>query len=153
MRKDLKKKSKKAILKYLLTILFLVTSLVGFAQTTDEQKLTSTVKEFHQALVNKNTVSINQQTDKALSYGHSNGWVETKADVIKDLETGYISYQDYKEDSITITSNGAMANVRFVAQIAATLKGTSTNFRLRVLEVWVKKSNRWVLFARQAVKA
>ena len=140
-------------MKYLLTILFLVTSLGGFAQTTDEQKLTATVKEFHQALVNKNTVSINQQTDKALSYGHSNGWVETKADVIKDLETGYISYQDYKEDSITITSNGAMANVRFVAQVAATLKGTSTNFRLRVLEVWVKKSNRWVLFARQAVKA
>ena len=140
-------------MKYLLTILFLVTSLVGFTQTTDEEKLTATVKEFHQALVNKNTVSINQQTDKALSYGHSNGWVETKTDVIKDLETGLISYQDYKEDSITITSNGAMANVRFVAQVAATLKGTSTNFRLRVLEVWVKKSNRWVLFARQAVKA
>jgi len=140
-------------LKYLLTILFLVTSFVGLTQTTDEEKLTATVKEFHQALVNKNTVSINQQTDKALSYGHSNGWVETKADVIKDLETGYISYQDYKEDSITITSNGSMANVRFVAQVAATLKGTSTNFRLRVLEVWVKKSNRWVLFARQAVKA
>jgi len=140
-------------LKYLLTILFLVTSFVGLTQTTDEEKLTATVKEFHQALVNKNTVSINQQTDKALSYGHSNGWIETKADVIKDLETGYISYQDYKEDSITITSNGTMANVRFVAQVAATLKGTSTNFRLRVLEVWVKKSNRWVLFARQAVKA
>ena len=153
MRKDLKKKSKKAILKYLLTILFLITSFAGFTQTTDDEKLTATVKEFHQALVNKNTVSINQQTDKALSYGHSNGWVETKADVIKDLETGYISYQDYKEDSIIITSNGAMANVRFVAQVAATLKGTSTNFRLRVLEVWVKKSNRWVLFARQAVKA
>ena len=140
-------------MKYLLTILFLLTSFVGFTQTTDDEKLTVTVKEFHQALVNKNTVSINQRTDKALSYGHSNGWIETKADVIKDLETGYISYQDYKEDSITITSNGTMANVRFVAQVAATLKGTSTNFRLRVLEVWVKKSNRWVLFARQAVKA
>ena len=94
-----------------------------------------------------------QQTDKALSYGHSNGWVETKTDIIKDLETGYISYQDYKEDSITISSNGAMANVRFIANVSATMKGTNTNFRLRVLEVWVKKSNRWVLFARQAVKA
>ena len=140
-------------MKYLLTILFFAASMAGFAQTSEEEKLTATVKEFHQALVNKNTVSINQQTDKALSYGHSNGWVETKTDMIKDLETGYISYQDYKEDSITITTNGTMANVRFVAQVAATLKGTSTNFRLRVLEVWIKKSNRWVLFARQAVKA
>ena len=139
-------------MRLLLGIIFLLASSVAFTQTTDEEKLTATVKEFHQALVNKNTVSINQQTDKALSYGHSNGWIETKTDLIKDLETGYISYQDYKEDSITITSNGAMANVRFVAQVAATLKGISTNFRLRVLEVWVKKSNRWVLFARQAVK-
>ena len=139
-------------MRLLLGIIFLLASSVAFTQTTDEEKLTATVKEFHQALVNKNTVSINQQTDKALSYGHSNGWIETKTDLIKDLETGYISYQDYKEDSITITSNGAMANVRFEAQVAATLKGISTNFRLRVLEVWVKKSNRWVLFARQAVK-
>ncbi len=139
-------------MRLLLGIIFLLASSAAFTQTTDEEKLTATVKEFHQALVNKNTVSINQQTDKALSYGHSNGWIETKTDLIKDLETGYISYQDYKEDSITITSNGAMANVRFVAQVAATLKGISTNFRLRVLEVWVKKSNRWVLFARQAVK-
>lgn len=111
------------------------------------------MKEFHQALVNKNTVSINQQTDKVLSYGHSNGWVQTKPDIIKDFETGYISYQGFKEDSIAVSINGNMANVRFVADIAATMKGTSYNFHLKVLEVWVKKGKRWVLFARQAVKA
>ena len=101
-----------------------------------------TVKEFHQALVAKNTVSINQQTDKALSYGHSNGWIETKADMIKDLETGVISYQGFKEDSMTVTMNGNMANVRFLAEVSATLKGTASTFRLKVLEVWVKKSKR-----------
>jgi len=119
---------------------------------TEEEKLITTVKEFHLALVNKNTVSINQQTDKALSYGHSNGWVETKTDVIKDLETGYISYQVFKEDSITLAINGNLANVRFVADITANLKGTTSSFRLRVLEVWMKKGKRWILFARQAVK-
>ena len=121
---------------------------------SDEEKLKTTVREFHQALVQKNTVSINQQTDKALSYGHSNGWIQTKADIIKDFERGYISYQGFKEDSITVTMNENMANVRFVADITATLNGTTTvnNYHLRVLEVWVKKSKRWVLFARQAVK-
>lgn len=134
-----------------LTILFFF--FVAFAKAqTDEEKLVTTVKEFHQALVNKNTVSINQQTDKALSYGHSNGWVETKTEVIKDLETGYISYQGFKEDSITVLMNGTMANVRFVADITATMKGTTNNFHLKVLEVWMKKGKRWVLFARQAVK-
>ena len=124
----------------------------SFAQQTDEDKLIITVKEFHQALVNKNTVSINQQTDKALSYGHSNGWVENKTEIIKDLETGYISYQAIKEDSITVLINGTMANVRFVADITATMKEATNSFHLKVLEVWAKKGKRWVLFARQAVK-
>ena len=132
-----------------LIVLVLISS-AAVAQT-DEQKLTSTVKEFHQALVKKNTVSINQQTDKALSYGHSNGWVQTKTDIIKDFETGYISYQNFKEDSITVSMNGNMANVRFIADITATMKTTNT-YHLKVLEVWVKKGKRWVLFARQAVK-
>lgn len=139
-------------MKFLILILLLTTSLTGFAQSGNEEKLTTTVKEFHQALVQKNTISINQQTDKALSYGHSNGWVETKEDLIKDLETGYISYQKINEDSISILMNGDMANVRFLADISATMKGTNSSFKLRVLEVWIKKSKHWLLFARQAVK-
>ena len=140
-------------LKKVLYILLLIVSVQVDAQT-DSVKLVQTLKEFHQALVSKNTVSINQQTDKALSYGHSNGWIQTKADIIKDFESGYISYQSFKEDSITVTINENMANVRFVADITATLSRTTTvnNYYLRVLEVWVKKSKRWVLFARQAVK-
>lgn len=141
-------------MKNCLTILFSLLVFNCIAQQTDEAKLITTVKEFHQALVQKNTVSINQQTDKALSYGHSNGWIQTKSDMIKDFERGYISYQSFKEDSITVSMNDNMANVRFVADITATLNGTTTinNYHLRVLEVWVKKSNRWVLFSRQAVK-
>ena len=141
-------------MKFFITILFSIAAVICFAQTTDKEKLAATVKEFHQALVKQNTVAINQQTDKALSYGHSNGWVQSKKDLIKDFERGFISYQSFKEDSITVLMNESMANVRFVADIAATLNGTTTvnNYHLRVLEVWVKKSKRWVLFARQAVK-
>jgi len=138
-------------MKQLLTILFLL-SVVCCSAQTDEEKLTVTLKEFHQALVNKNIISINQQTDKSLSYGHSNGWVETKAEMMKNLETGYIIYHGYKEDSLTITINDKMANVRFIADINVTLRGTNATYHLKVLEVWVKKSKRWVLFARQAVK-
>ena len=142
----------KSKLKKLLTILFLFVAVNIHAQT-DEEKLIATVKEFHLALVKKNTVSINQQTDKALSYGHSNGWIETKAELMKNLETGYLNYYSYKEDSIAIVINNNMANVRFIADIDVTLKETRRNYHLKVLEVWVKKGKRWVLFARQAVKA
>ncbi len=132
--------------------LFIVVVVAAFAQTSVEEKLTATVKEFHQALVKQNTISLNQQTDKALSYGHSNGWVQSKKDLIKDFERGYISYQSFKEDSITVMMNENMANVRFVADVTATMKEITNTFHIKVLEVWVKKGKRWVLFARQAVK-
>jgi hypothetical protein len=138
-------------MKKLLAIVLLLNVVFANAQM-DEEKLTSTLKEFHQSLVKKNTVSINQQTDKALSYGHSNGWVETKTEFIKNLETGYMNYNSYKEDSIQVVINGNVAHARFVADIAATLNGKDGNFHLKVLEVWVRKGKRWLLFARQAVK-
>lgn len=123
----------------------------GRAQT-DEVKLTATLKEFHQAMVKKNTVSLNQQTDKVLSYGHSNGWVETKNDFLKNLETRYLDYHSYVEDSLQVWINGNMASARFKADIDVTMNGTRATYHLKVLEVWVKKGKRWVLFARQAVK-
>ena len=138
-------------MKKLLSIVLLLHVVFAHAQT-EEEKLSVTLKEFHQALVKKNIVSINQQTDKVLSYGHSNGWVETKQEMIKNLETGFMKYRSYKEDSVQVVINGNLANTRFVADIEATRDGISGNYHLNVLEVWVKKGKRWLLFARQAVK-
>lgn len=135
-----------------LVFIALLLNVVFVHAQTNEEKLTATLKEFHQALVKKNTVSINQQTDKALSYGHSNGWVETKTDMLKNLETGYMVYNSFTEDSVQVTVNGNMANARFVADITATRNSTTGNYHLKVLEVWVKKGKRWLLFARQAVR-
>lgn len=134
---------------FLISLLFFTANI--FAQKNDE-KLINTVKEFHRALVDKNYVSINQQTDKALSYGHSNGWVQTKTDLIKDFESGYIEYKSISEDSMHVSINGNLANVRFVSNITAVYKGATITFKLKILEVWVKKGKRWILFARQAVK-
>lgn len=139
-------------MKSIVTILFCLLFGVLKAQTTEEDKLTATIKGFHTALEKGNTVSINQQTDKALSYGHSNGWVETKTTMLDNLKTGYLKYNSFAMDSLSFSINGNMANARFVADINVTMKGTAATYHLKVLEVWVKKSNRWVLFARQAVK-
>lgn len=139
-------------MKSFLTVFLVVLCCGVFAQGAVEEKLTATLKQFHRDLVKKNTVSINQQTDKALTYGHSNGWVESKTDLIKNLESGYLLYESFEEDSLILTINENMASARFVADITASLKGLAATYRLKVLEVWVRKGNRWVLFARQAVK-
>ncbi len=119
---------------------------------SDEEKLLATVKEFHQTMINKNTISINQQTEKALSYGHSNGWIETKTEMMKNIESGYIKYYSIQEDSLSVLMNGKLASVRFNATIDVELNGIKGNYFLKVLEVWQRKGKRWVLFARQAVK-
>ena len=139
------------MIRKLLFIYLLFVSFSSGAQS-DEEKLISTLKEFHQSLVKKNTVTVNQQTDKAMSYGHSNGWIENKNDMIRNLETGYMVYNSFKEDSIKVEINGNLAHARFVADISATVNGNGGNFHLKVLEVWVHKGKRWILFARQATK-
>lgn len=146
-------------MKRILVIVLLLSVFVAAAQPvpqpreTDEEKLAATLKAFHLSLVNGNTVSINQQTDKALSYGHSNGWVENKNEMIKNLETGYTKYHSIKEDSLNVVINGNLAHARFVGDYTVSLNGgNSVTFRLKVLEVWVKKGKRWLLFARQAVR-
>lgn len=138
-------------MRLIFTISLFFTSLITFGQTT-EDKLIMIIKEFHQALVQKNIASVKEHTDEALSYGHSNGWIETRTDFVKNLETGFMKYKSYKEDSLMISTSGDMANARFVADISATLNGNDGNFHLKVLEVWVRKGNGWVLFARQAVR-
>lgn len=139
-------------MKLRIIILFLLVACFCNAQTSEE-KLSNALRGFHQALVNKNIVSVNQQTDKALSYGHSNGWVETKKVLIKNLETGYINYKSIKEDSLQVVINGKLANARFVGDYEVSLNGgNAVVYHLKVLEVWVKKGKRWLLFARQAVK-
>ncbi|MEO7444171.1 MAG: nuclear transport factor 2 family protein [Ferruginibacter sp.] len=139
-------------MKFFLSLVFGFIVMTGVAQPVDVVKLISTLKEFHQALIQKNTVSINQQTDKALTFGHSNGWVENKNELMAHLESGKLSYSLYKEDSIQVQINGSYASARFNATINGTMDNVPVTNKLKVLEVWVKKGNRWLLFARQAMK-
>ncbi len=138
-------------MKTIFTLLVLCSFVVASAQT-EEAKVIKASKEFHKALVEHNKVSIIQSTDKALSYGHSNGWIQNKNDMTADYESGRLSYQSITEDSVTATINGNMASVRFNGVYVATNSGVQSTNPLKVLEVWVKKGNRWILFSRQGFK-
>ena len=137
-------------MRLLLIIAFLFSGFTGSAQK--DGKLETTITGFHRALVEKNMTTINQLTDAELSYGHSNGWVETRTDLIRNLVTGFMIYTKYKEDSLEVKYSGTVAHARFIADINAVRDGKDGVFHLKVLEIWIKKKNKWILFARQAVK-
>ena len=127
-------------MRILLVIVILFSGFIGSAQ--NEGKLESTIKGFHRALVEKNMTTINQLTDNELSYGHSNGWVETRNDLIKNLETGYMVYSSFREDSLVVKFNGNVAHARFIADINAIRDGKEGVFHLKVLEIWIKKKKQ-----------
>jgi hypothetical protein len=133
--------------------LLVICSFVGAnAQKEPINTVIAASKEYHQALVKQNKDYINQRSDEALSYGHSNGWIQTKTDMVKDFETGRISYQSIKEDSITVHLNGNFASVRFVGDFTATNNGVKSDNHLKVLEVWVQGERGWILFSRQGYR-
>ncbi len=68
------------------------------------------------------------------------------------LENGTVKYVGYQEDSLQTMINGNLANARFNATVGVEAERATKTMNLAVLEVWVQKGSRWLLFARQAVK-
>ena len=66
-----------------------LSSAICFAQTSF---LKEAVIKLDKALIAKDTAVLKQLLHKDLSYGHSNGWVETREDVFKDLVNGKLAY-------------------------------------------------------------
>jgi len=89
--------------------------------------------DFHQALVKRDLKAIRFRTSNYLSYGHSNGWVESQEEQLRNIETGYLIYHSFQEDSITVSSQ---SQLDFNATIDVTLNGKRNTYRLKVTEVW-----------------
>ncbi len=139
-------------LKLTLAILFFLLFINTFAQQKRDGEVVAIAKAFHQALVQKDTVTINQLTSNVLTYGHSNGWVQTKAEVLGDIGNGKLIYNSYVTDTMAITSQANVAIVRFDATIQTIMNASRGTYKLKVLEVWMLQKRKWKLIARQAVK-
>ena len=122
----------------------------SYGQAANE-RLIMRIKQFHQLMVNDQNRSICQYLDDSLSYGHSNGWVENRNEFYHNLGNRLI-YHSYKEDSVMVSVNKRIANIRCIADIDVTLDGKRNLYHLKVLEVWVKRGKNWKIFARQATK-
>lgn len=132
-----------------LFILFFFAPGVLHAQ---DAQVVKRMKEFHQLLISREG-ELDDYIHRKLSYGHSNGWIETAAELKNNLSNGYMKYYSFREDSMTIQSDNKVAHVRFIGEIDVSRDTNRATYRLRILEVWVKKGKGWILFARQAVRA
>jgi ketosteroid isomerase-like protein len=87
-----------------------------------------------------------------LSYGHSNGKVQNKAEFIGALVSGASDFASIalSDQSVKVVGDTALVRHTFVAVTSDS--GKSGNVSLKVLMVWKKHDGQWRLLARQAVR-
>jgi hypothetical protein len=87
-----------------------------------------------------------------IAYGHSNGWVQTKNDVLKDMKSGYLVYQKIDNQSTAIAINKNYATVKERIAVEGMRDGNAFKLNLFVLHLWVKTKSGWQLLSRQSTK-
>lgn len=139
-------------MRYVAAILFLIMSLSLSPQKADVKSVEAAVAAFDKALLGKDSSSLKSLLSDKLNYGHSNGWIQTKRNVIDDLYNGKLVYQKINAQTPEVVMEGSTAAARMQADIDVLLDGKPMQFRLKVLQVWVSTNKHWKLLARQSVK-
>lgn len=134
---------------FVVTISLLISSLAIGQDTIGLRKATTMLNE---ALLKKDAVVLNRLLEDKLSYGHSNGWIQSKEDVMADFVSGKIEYKKIEvgEENFTITAQAVA--VRSITKVEGVVSGTAFSMSLQVLQVWKRIKKQWVLIARQSVK-
>jgi len=136
-------------MKIVVTIFFLIVYSLSLAQTSF---LKEAMAKLDKALIAKDTITLKQLLHKDLSYGHSNAWVETKEDVIKNLISGKLAYSKIESKDFLWTASKDWATVRTTSAINYLLDGEEGTLQLHVMQCWLKTNKGWQLIARQSTK-
>ena len=96
--------------------------------------------------------ALDKVTAAELSYGHSSGRLENKAEFIQALVSGKSGFAtiELSGQTINVVDNVALVRHAFLGTRKAG-KGDPT--KLSILTVWLQQQGQWKLLARQALKA
>lgn len=124
---------------------------IGTAQQDTTQVLQA-VTRLERALVLKDSMQLEKLLHPDLAYGHSNGWVQSKTDVLKDMSTRYLVYRKIENQAMSITVKKRYATVKERISVEGEVKGTVFEMNLFVLQWWRKTRKGWQLMMRQSTK-
>jgi ketosteroid isomerase-like protein len=127
-------------------------SPTAHGESADEAAVKKAVDDLTKAMMAADRPKLEALVADQLSYGHSSGKVETKAefiDVIAGKKTIYKSIT-LTDPVVSVAGNNAIARHTFAAEVEA--GGQASSPKIGVLQVWVKDGGAWKLLARQAFK-
>lgn len=136
----------------LLSTLFIFNLSFINAQSAEETKVSETVEMLRKAMIDSDKAILEKVTHPNLSYGHSNGNIETQAMFIEALVSGNSDFKtiDLTEQTVKIVGNTAIVRHKLSAETAN--KGVSSTTKLNILLIFQKVKGNWMLLARQAAK-
>lgn len=132
-------------------MLFVSLALSSVAQK-DETQVAAAVESFKKAVVDADGTTLKTLLSEDLSYGHSDGRIEGKQDLIDKLLDGRYDFETMELTEQTIRIHDNVAIVRNKLDGKTVDNGTPKEAHLYVLMIWQKEKKGWSLLARQAVK-
>jgi hypothetical protein len=122
----------------------------------DQHSLESEIRTADISRVRALTQGDLPELERALSddlvYTHSNGWRESKAELLASLRSGDLVYHSFSSDNLKIQAVGSAVVVTAHAAIKARTKGQELQVSSLYLEVYVKRASRRQLVAWQSTR-
>jgi Domain of unknown function (DUF4440) len=130
----------------------LLHTTAALAEGGDEAAVDRSVEALRKALLDADKAGLEQLTAGQLSYGHSDGRVQTKPEFIDGVMTrkAVVKSLTFPELKIAVVGNAAIA--RHIYASESETDGKASTVRIGVLGVWQKQDGNWKLLARQGYK-
>lgn len=122
----------------------------AFSQSAEELQVLDLSRRKFDWLTKGTTDSLEALLDERVEYIHSNGWVQTRADVLNDMKSGKLVYQRVTIKEASARRYGQAAVVTGLGTFEGVNSGTPFKLDLRYTEVYVRSGNRWKLVSRHA---
>ena len=119
-------------------------------QTGKESAVSASVEALRKAMIAADKPALDKLTLPELSYGHSSGRLENKAEFIEALVSGKSGFSAIELSDQTVNVVDKIALVRHVFN--GTRRKEGDKMKLAILTVWLQQQEQWKLLARQAAK-
>jgi ketosteroid isomerase-like protein len=130
----------------------LLRGAAAFADASDEAAVKQNVEALRKALLAADKTQLEGLASDQLSYGHSSGKVQNKAQFIDGVVNRKAVVKSLTFPDLTVAVSGDAAIARHLYAAESESDGKTNNVRIGVLAVWQKQDGGWKLLARQGYK-